>query len=152
MSQLLYLEHWSDPSRGTASEWQWSALTSDKTLSEVIQDLSQNVPTTVSRNVPTISKCPNCLKMSQLSQNVPTISKCPNFYQRVNLRAESNFLEELFPWQSQDCAGWLNLCEIMRKMLKYAKMCGKHQIMRKVAENEKFGASESTAPKRCLCV
>ena len=63
----------------------------------------------LSQNVPTISKCPNYLKMSQLSQNVPTISKCPNylkmsqlkyfsfsnFHQRINLRAELNFLAEI---------------------------------------------------------
>ena len=58
------------------------------------------------QNVQTISKFPNYLKISQLSQNVQTISKCPNylkisqltilkcpnFHQRVNLRAEPNFL------------------------------------------------------------
>ena len=46
----------------------------------------------LSQNVPTISKCPNYLKMSQL-----IISKCPNFHQMVNLCAESKILEELFP-------------------------------------------------------
>ena len=48
------------------------------------------------------------------------------------------------------CAGWLNSCEIMRKMLNCAKMCGNYQIVRKVAENSKLCDSAPTAPKSCL--
>ena len=80
------------------------------------------------QNVPTISKCPNYLKMSQLSQNVLTISDCPNylkisqltiskclnFHQRVNLRAES-----YFSWKKT------GLCENMWDDWIYAKLCGK---------------------------
>ena len=64
----------------------------------------------------TLSKCPNYLKMSQLSQNMPTISKCPNLLAQ-NVPTDGKY------------AGWLNLCEIMRKMLKYTKMCSKQQII-----------------------
>ena len=39
----------------------------------------------------------------------------------------------------------------MRKMLKYAKMCGKHQIVRKVVENFQLCDSTPTAPKRSPC-
>ena len=37
------------------------------------------------------------------------------------------------------------------KMLKYTKMCGKHQFMQKVVENVKLCDSAPTAPKRCPC-
>ena len=49
----------------------------------------------LSQNFPTISKCPNYLKMSQLTQNIPTISKCPS-----TISIYSNYLKISHPGYS----------------------------------------------------
>ena len=106
----------------------------------------------LSQNVPTVSKCPNYLKMSQLSQNVPT-----HYFKVFQLQPGGKFACRIkFSWRIisltkiriiRKYAIGMKLCEIMRRMLKYAKKCGKHQIVRKVAENVKLCDSASTAPK-----
>ena len=110
----------------------------------------------LSQSVRTISKCPNYLKMSQLSHNVPT-----HYFKLSQLPREGKFAcTNKLSWRIipltnirivRKYASWLSLCEIMREILKYAKMCGKHQIVRKVAENVTLWDTAPTKPKRCPC-
>ena len=105
----------------------------------------------LSQNVPTISECPNYLKMSQLyiskcpkylKMSQLAISKCSNFQQRIN------FMKKYSLDKNQGCAEICEMTEFMQNyavMLKYAKMCSKHQIVRKVAENVKLCDSTPVA-------
>ena len=91
----------------------------------------------LSQNVPTISKCPNYLKLFQLSQNVPAISKCPNylkmsqltiskfsnFHQRENLREEYIFLMNNSLDKNKDCAEICEMNEFMRNYAENVKIC-----------------------------
>ena len=118
-------------------------------------DLSQNVPAQNLKNVPTILKCPNYLKMSQLSQNVPT--KDLKMYQlppKSNFTCIINISESIFHLAKirflRKYAGWLNLCEIVWEILNYAKRRGKSQIVRKFAGSVILCNTAPAAPKYWL--
>ena len=59
------------------------------------------------------------------------------------------FLKNYSLEKNQDCAEICGIAEFMRNYAGNVKMCGKHQIMGKVAENYKLCDFAPTAPKRC---